>query len=373
MEGGDDFDWYGLLGCDINSSKEDIGKATRKLSLKYHPDKNPDPKAAETFLLLQKAKNFLLDDEKRKTYDDKLKKVLQRKKYELERNSNMDERRKRMRDELESRIKQTKSNVESCKADEIRAKQKRSANIETLRKESNVRMEASAAEEERKLREKAKELEKHLRHMANEFPSSGSHLNYPVKVKWKRDIESHSDDSLYKLFSKYGPIEDVVLTGEKGNAAIITFSNQADSVKAVDEFAASEVMRVSHLNKAMNPRKTPSVYSHNYGAANHMYESSDLYRLMKTAEEKEDLVRRMMSAKNIFSIPDTSNASNLPYHGNSRTLNSDSGNVGQNECRGTLESKEKEVIARMLAAAKARKLAGDSPASGAQTTPNLVS
>ena len=89
-----DPDWYEILGCNINSSQEDISKATRKLSLKYHPDKNPDPTANEKFLLIQKAKNFLLDEEKRKEYDESIRKVIKRKEYDKERNNKMDEKRK---------------------------------------------------------------------------------------------------------------------------------------------------------------------------------------------------------------------------------------------------------------------------------------
>jgi len=37
----------------------------RLLTLKYHPDKNPDPSASAKFILVQKAKECLLDEKKK--------------------------------------------------------------------------------------------------------------------------------------------------------------------------------------------------------------------------------------------------------------------------------------------------------------------
>ena len=67
-----DEDYYKLLGVKRNASKQEIKKAFKKLSLKYHPDKNKDnpKKAKEMFIKIANAYEVLSDDEKRKIYDN---------------------------------------------------------------------------------------------------------------------------------------------------------------------------------------------------------------------------------------------------------------------------------------------------------------
>jgi molecular chaperone DnaJ len=63
-------DYYKTLGVDKRASAEDIKKAYRKLARKYHPDRNPGDKDAETrFKEVSQAHDVLGDPEKRKQYD----------------------------------------------------------------------------------------------------------------------------------------------------------------------------------------------------------------------------------------------------------------------------------------------------------------
>ncbi len=63
-------DYYKILEVDKKSTQEEIKKAYRKLAVKYHPDKNPDNKAAEEkFKVINEANEVLGDPEKRKKYD----------------------------------------------------------------------------------------------------------------------------------------------------------------------------------------------------------------------------------------------------------------------------------------------------------------
>lgn len=63
-------DYYYFLGIKQNATKDEIKKAYRKLSLRFHPDKNgDDPFFTERFKEIQEAYETLVDDGKRSTYD----------------------------------------------------------------------------------------------------------------------------------------------------------------------------------------------------------------------------------------------------------------------------------------------------------------
>ena len=67
----DSDDFYEVLGLVKGAEEKDIKKAYKKLSLKWHPDKNPNNKEAaeEVFKKISFAYGILGDPKKRADYD----------------------------------------------------------------------------------------------------------------------------------------------------------------------------------------------------------------------------------------------------------------------------------------------------------------
>ena len=65
--------FYEILGVGENSDENEIKKAYRNLSLKYHPDRNKTEEALEKYKLINEAYETLGDEELRKKYNHQLK------------------------------------------------------------------------------------------------------------------------------------------------------------------------------------------------------------------------------------------------------------------------------------------------------------
>lgn len=64
--------YYQILGIDNTATRNDIRKAFRKKAFEFHPDLNKSKEAKDTFIKIYEAYEILLDDRKRKSYDEAL-------------------------------------------------------------------------------------------------------------------------------------------------------------------------------------------------------------------------------------------------------------------------------------------------------------
>lgn len=63
-------DYYAQLGVSPDAPADLIKSAYRKKASQFHPDRNPEPNAAQKFRDAQEAYEVLSDAERRKVYDD---------------------------------------------------------------------------------------------------------------------------------------------------------------------------------------------------------------------------------------------------------------------------------------------------------------
>uniref|UniRef100_A0A8D1MNE6 DnaJ homolog subfamily C member 17 n=3 Tax=Sus scrofa TaxID=9823 RepID=A0A8D1MNE6_PIG len=232
-------DLYALLGIGEKAADKEVKKAYRQKALSCHPDKNPDnPRAAELFHQLSQALEVLTDAAARAAYD----KVRKAKKQAAERTQKLDERRKKVKLDLEARElqAQTHGSEEEEESRSARTLEQEvaepSLQIERLREEGSRQLE----EQQRLIQEQIRqEREQRLRGMTENLESKGTPK---LKLKWKSTKESesqggYSKDVLLRLLQKYGEVLNLVLSSKKAGTAVVEFA----TVRAAELAVQNEV------------------------------------------------------------------------------------------------------------------------------------
>lgn len=149
-------DLYELLGVDALTPKEDIHRAWRKRSLKYHPDKAGDNFDANKWELFERARDILSEPTARAAYDNAIKATLLRKQ---EREA-MDNKRKALVDDLEARENAWKVQKEEKEQKDRYVLEKERARLfeENRMREDEVKRQAAAAQELEDLAEAKRRL-----------------------------------------------------------------------------------------------------------------------------------------------------------------------------------------------------------------------
>ncbi|XP_020651390.1 dnaJ homolog subfamily C member 17 isoform X1 [Pogona vitticeps] len=227
-----ELDLYALLGVGEKASDKEIKKAYRQKALTCHPDKNPDhPKAAELFHQLSQALAVLTDAAARAAYD----KVRKAKKQAAERTQKLDERRKKVKLDLEAREREAQSQV--SKEEEIQITRTLEQEILRLREEGSRQLE-----EQQKLIQEQIRLEKErVRGIPDGYGEEGKGTP-KLKLRWKCKKEDetkggYSKEVLLQILQKYGEVLNLLISSKKNGSAIVEFA----TVKAAEMAIKNEV------------------------------------------------------------------------------------------------------------------------------------
>jgi len=191
LENTDIYEFLGLPGP--SSSESEIRKAGRKTSLLYHPDKvSPTPENLANFHLVQQALTILTDAAEKIKYDQTREAKLRRK-AEVDA---LDARRRKMREDLESREKNGVNGFGSGLADvggQKRTFSQREMDIRRIQEENRARMAAAtakrrkAAEETVKIEQEKKDEEARNIMNGDQDGEPEDAMNRTIRVRWVRE------------------------------------------------------------------------------------------------------------------------------------------------------------------------------------------
>ncbi|XP_062432367.1 dnaJ homolog subfamily C member 17 [Rhea pennata] len=228
-----ELDLYGLLGVGEKASEKEVKKAYRQKALTCHPDKNLDnPKAAEVFHQLSQALAVLTDAAARAAYD----KVRKAKKQAAERTQKLDERRKKVKLDLEAREREAQTH--ESEEEEIRMTRTLEQEIIRLREEGSRQLE----EQQRLIREQIRLEREQCIQGKHEGNRAEGKVTPKLKLKWKCRKEDetkggYSKDVLLQILQKYGDVLNLLISSRKTGSAVVEFA----TVKAAEMAVKNEV------------------------------------------------------------------------------------------------------------------------------------
>ncbi|RYP66465.1 hypothetical protein DL771_007794 [Monosporascus sp. 5C6A] len=172
-------DLYALLGVDAATPKEDIHRAWRKKSLKYHPDKAGKDFDATKWQLFERARDVLSDPDARGAYDSARSAALLR---EAQRQA-MDAKRRQMIEDLEARergVKRPRDDDEARRKNAMSEEEKQRLVAAGRRRMEERQRQMREAEERERQRELEKQRERaQQRHRPNHDALDGGEDTTP--------------------------------------------------------------------------------------------------------------------------------------------------------------------------------------------------
>ncbi|KAJ0008889.1 hypothetical protein NQD34_016304 [Periophthalmus magnuspinnatus] len=285
-------DLYGLLGVERTATNKELKKAYRQKALTCHPDKNPDnPKAAELFHQLSQALEVLTDAPARAAYD----KICAAKKQAEERNRKLDDKRKKIKLDLEAREQQ----AEAHKQDEVQMTRTLEEEIARLREEGSRQLE----EEQRLIRE---QIQKE-RDAQNPQCGESTHgilriqcfLSLQLKWKCKNNDETkggYSHDILMRLLQKYGDVLNLIVSSKKNGSAVVEFATvRAAELAVMNESGLSgNPLKISWLEgEPVTAPQTDQFKSAQSSLTKERDYESIVMMKMRQAAERQKLIEQM--------------------------------------------------------------------------------
>jgi len=270
-----DLNHYDVLCVQRNATSAQITSAYRKQALKCHPDKNPDNvSAAKSFHTLSDSFAILTDVASRAEFD----KVLDNRIAVSLRNKRLDNDRRRFKGELDAREMAASSAAEQRKResekqrqrfkDELAARERAALYAAEQRKlvAEELKREIDRLKQEGLLfRAEQERLAQGLKDCSITSESNEIDLDFSLilRLKWranKTDSENggYSADIIKDLFSHYGKISDVVVSGKKNGNAIVEYTTESAVLRALrlERGLVSNPLSVSRLSTPVEVAST---------------------------------------------------------------------------------------------------------------------